>query len=79
MTRRELRARVVFAREVLEAGDTPTALAVLHDLETELGTSPRAATSFCRFCGLEDWAGAIQRHERVVHPHELLDLEERAA
>ena len=78
MKRRELRARVVFAREAVEAGDTPTALAVLHDLETELGMTPRPATS-CRFCGLRDWAGVIERHERVIHAHELLDLEERAA
>jgi hypothetical protein len=55
-----------------------TALAVAHDLLDDLG-GPVRGTARCRFCGLTDWSGVIERHERVVHPNDLLDLEECAA
>ena len=73
----DLRARLVFLAECLEDGDYPTATAIVLDLVDELGVERGMAR--CRWCGLRDWPGLVERHERTVHPHELLDLEEPAA
>lgn len=72
-----MKARLVFLAETIEDGDLDTALAIVHDLLDELG-GPAAGETRCRWCPLTDWPGAIQRHEHVVHAHELLDLEEAA-
>ena len=68
-----LRARLVYVSECLEDGDYTTATAIVLDLLAEIGVETGGAR--CRWCGLKGWPGEVVRHEHIVHPHELLDLE----
>jgi hypothetical protein len=69
-------ARVVVALEAIEDGDPGYAADVLLDLLDDL--KPQRGKSACRFCGLTDWPGLTLRHELIVHPYEVIDLESEA-
>lgn len=66
-------ARVVVALEALESGDPGYAADVLRDLVDDL--KPDRGKSVCRWCGLRDWPGLIEKHERIVHAWELVGVE----
>ncbi len=70
-------ARLIVALEAIEDGDCDLAADVLRDLLADL--KPTRPAGRCRFCGLHGWPGEIQRHESVVHPHQLLETERKAA
>ena len=70
---RDLAPRLIHVLEAAEAGDTGLVIDITRDLVDELQLERGQAR--CRWCGLTAWPGLIQRHERTVHPHELLDLE----
>ena len=72
----DLYARLIFLEECHEAGDYDTAAAIVRDLLDEVRPFLGRGRARCRFCGLTDWPGLVQRHERTVHANELLDLEE---
>ena len=66
MNRRELRARLIWLSEALEAGDNGTALAVVLDLLDELADPVPPAR--CPDCGLPFEApGLVARHLSIVH------------
>ena len=73
----DLAARLTFLSECLEDGDVGTGAAIVLDLLDELRPSLARGRARCRFCGLTDWGGLIERHERTVHAHEVLDLKEQ--
>ena len=70
----DIRARLITLDECLEDGDLDTARAIVHALLNEIGVERGQAR--CRWCRLQDWPGRVEQHERTVHPHQLLDLEE---
>ena len=64
--RRELRARLLFLAEAIEAGDYGLALDIARDLLDELGGVVRPSSS-CPECGLEMWPGELPAHRSNVH------------
>ena len=77
MNQDEIRARVTWAVEVIGDGDPATAADALLSLLDDLDGPEARGRARCRWCPVTGWAGEIQRHEGVVHAHELCDLEEQ--
>ena len=66
MKRRDLRARLIWLSEALEAGDNGTALAIVLDLLDDLADPVPPAR--CPDCGLPFEApGLVVRHLSIVH------------
>ena len=70
-----IRARLVFLAEAIEAGDYGIALDVARDLDDDYAPRQEPGKVRCRFCPVTDWGGLVQRHERIVHAEQLLDLD----
>ena len=72
---RDLAPRLIHVLEAAEAGDTGLVIDIARDLVDELQLERGQAR--CRWCSLTDWPGLVEKHERVVHADELIDLEEQ--
>lgn len=69
--------RLLWIEEALAAGDTPTAHEAILSLLDDAGPPLAGGRARGRWCPLTDWPGLIEKHERVLHADQLIDLEER--
>ncbi len=81
---RELRGRIVLAREAVELGEPAMAATILRDLEERIGHAQgvevarqmrrrrRRKRVLCDSCGAGfDWPGELDEHRRRVHGREV--------
>ena len=76
---RDLRSRIVFAREAVELGEPAIAASVLRELEQQIGRAQARLVAAsarrrqrgrlrCAECGTRfDWPGELQEHLLRVH------------
>ena len=66
---RDVKARVVYLGEALDAGDFMLARDIARDLEDELAKRSPRTSARCPVCGLDcRWPGLVVKHVAIAHP-----------